>query len=157
MDKLESAELDDLPIVIKFLLQTVEPDTVGDVIETLRQNLDFKSISRLQRSSKSKTKVVSQTPEVLILGNTQDYILKGCKCGSLLTDRHFSTLSKHRRAQNWNPVSKICDRRMVQGAGRYPQAGSCLLLAIDQYEMAFFYANSHFYWCDPSIEPPQSY
>lgn len=68
MDKLESAELDDLPVVIKFLLQTVEPDTVGDVIETLRQNLDFKSISRLQRSSKSKKKAVSQTPEVLILG-----------------------------------------------------------------------------------------
>src|ERR1700743_1635914 len=73
MDKLESAELDDLPVVIKFLLQTVELDTVGDVIGTLRQTLDFKSISRLQRSSKSMKKAVSQTPEVLILGMAHSF------------------------------------------------------------------------------------
>ena len=71
MDKLESAELDDLPIVIKFLLQTVEPDTVGDVIETIRANLDFGSINKLQKNSNKKTskkRTSNQTPEVLILG-----------------------------------------------------------------------------------------
>lgn len=70
MNKLISAELDDLPIVIKFLLQTVEPDNVGDVIETIRQKLDFRSINKLQKSSRTKSKKVSlnQTPEVLILG-----------------------------------------------------------------------------------------
>jgi len=66
MNKLESAELDDLPVVIKFLLQTVEPDTVDDVIGTIRSNLDFRSISKLQKNSKHRTS--SQTPEVLILG-----------------------------------------------------------------------------------------
>jgi hypothetical protein len=66
MDKLESAELDDLPVVIKFLLQTVEPDTVEDVINTIRNNLDFRSINKLQKNSKRRT--VTQSPEVLILG-----------------------------------------------------------------------------------------
>ncbi|KAG0082666.1 Fanconi anemia group D2 protein, partial [Podila epicladia] len=88
MDKLESAELDDLPIVIKFLLQTVEPDTVGEVIETLRQNLDFKSISRLQRSSKSKKKMVSQTPEVLIL----DALKTGIRFQKFVTDAWYKAL-----------------------------------------------------------------
>ncbi|KAF9376855.1 Fanconi anemia group D2 protein, partial [Podila verticillata] len=88
MDKLESAELDDLPVVIKFLLQTVEPDTVGDVIGTLRQTLDFKSISRLQRSSKSRRKVVSQTPEVLIL----DALKTGIRFQKFVTDAWFKAL-----------------------------------------------------------------
>jgi Fanconi anemia group D2 protein len=70
MDKLISAELDDLPVVIKFLLQTVEPENVGEVIETIRQKLDFRSINKLQKSSRIKTKkiAINQTPEVLILG-----------------------------------------------------------------------------------------
>lgn len=70
MDKLDSAELDDLPIVIKFLLQTVEPDTVGDAIETIRNNLDFGSINQLQKNSKQtiQKRTANQTPEVLILG-----------------------------------------------------------------------------------------
>jgi Fanconi anemia group D2 protein len=72
MDKLVSAELDDLPIVIKFLLQTVEPENVGDVIETIRMKLDFRSINKLQKSSRTKTKkaATNQTPEVLILGKS---------------------------------------------------------------------------------------
>ena len=56
----------DLPVVIKFLLQTVEPDTVEDVIKTIRTNLDFRSINKLQKSSKQKSTM--QSPEVLILG-----------------------------------------------------------------------------------------
>lgn len=68
MNKLESAELEDLPVVIKFLLQTVEPDTVDDVISTIRNNLDFRSISKLQK--KSKHRAATHTPEVLILGKS---------------------------------------------------------------------------------------
>lgn len=78
MDKLESAELDDLPIVIKFLLQTVEPDTVGDAIETIRSNLDFGSINKLQKNSRqtAQKRASNQTPEVLILG-TSDLCTNG--------------------------------------------------------------------------------
>ena len=78
MDKLVSAELDDLPVVVKFLLQTVEPENVGEVIETIRQKLDFRSINKLQKTSRSKPKkvTVNQTPEVLILGIHWDLSLQ---------------------------------------------------------------------------------
>lgn len=87
MNKLVSAELDDLPVVIKFLLQTVEPDNVGDVIETIRQKLDFRSINKLQKSSRTKSRKVSinQTPEVLILGKPWSCYKDAVKrCGQIL-------------------------------------------------------------------------
>ncbi|KAF9963205.1 Fanconi anemia group D2 protein [Modicella reniformis] len=95
MDKLDSAELDDLPIVIKFLLQTVEPDTVGDAIETIRNNLDFDSINKLQKNSKHAAlkKTMNQTPEVLIL----DSLKTGIKFQKFVTDawnRELSAISK---------------------------------------------------------------
>ncbi|KAF9082104.1 Fanconi anemia group D2 protein [Mortierella sp. AD031] len=91
MDKLISAELDDLPIVIKFLLQTVEPDNVGEVIETIRQKLDFRSINKLQKNSKAKSKKVSvnQTPEVLIL----DALKTGIRFQKFVTDAWFKALA----------------------------------------------------------------
>ncbi|KAF9105210.1 Fanconi anemia group D2 protein [Mortierella sp. AM989] len=90
MDKLESAELEDLPIVIKFLLQTVEPDTVEEVIETIRTNLDFESINKLQRNSKqkSKLKAPNQTPEVLIL----DALKSGIRFQKFVTDAWYKAL-----------------------------------------------------------------
>ncbi|KAG9064770.1 Fanconi anemia group D2 protein [Linnemannia hyalina] len=90
MNKLISAELDDLPIVIKFLLQTVEPDNVGDVIETIRQKLDFRSINKLQKSSRTKSKKVSinQTPEVLIL----DALKIGIRFQKFVMDAWFKAL-----------------------------------------------------------------
>ncbi|KAF9198259.1 Fanconi anemia group D2 protein [Haplosporangium sp. Z 27] len=90
MDKLESAELDDLPIVIKFLLQTVEADTVGEVIETIRANLDFESINKLQKNSKqkSKSRTPSQTPEVLIL----DALRSGIRFQKFVTDAWYKAL-----------------------------------------------------------------
>ncbi|KAF9341448.1 Fanconi anemia group D2 protein [Linnemannia elongata] len=91
MNKLISAELDDLPIVIKFLLQTVEPDNVGDVIETIRQKLDFRSINKLQKSSRSKLKKASanQTPEVLIL----DALKIGIRFQKFVMDAWFKALA----------------------------------------------------------------
>ncbi|KAK3837824.1 MAG: Fanconi anemia protein FANCD2 [Linnemannia elongata] len=91
MNKLVSAELDDLPVVIKFLLQTVEPDNVGDVIETIRQKLDFRSINKLQKSSRTKSRKVSinQTPEVLIL----DALKIGIRFQKFVMDAWFKALS----------------------------------------------------------------
>ncbi|KAF9997114.1 Fanconi anemia group D2 protein [Entomortierella chlamydospora] len=90
LDKLESAELEDLPVVIKFLLQTVEPDTVGEVIETIRANLDFESINKLQKSSKqkSKSRAPNQTPEVLIL----DALKSGIRFQKFVTDAWYKAL-----------------------------------------------------------------
>ncbi|KAF9132558.1 Fanconi anemia group D2 protein [Mortierella sp. 14UC] len=91
MDKLISAELDDLPVVIKFLLQTVEPEIVGEVIETIRQKLDFRSINKLQRSSRTKTTkvAVNQTPEVLIL----DALKTGIRFQKFVMDAWFKALA----------------------------------------------------------------
>ncbi|KAF9181157.1 Fanconi anemia group D2 protein [Haplosporangium sp. Z 11] len=90
LDKLESAELDDLPVVIKFLLQTVEPDTVEEMIETIRSNLDFPSINMLQKKSKnSKQNVVNQTPEVLIL----DALKTGIRFQKFVTDAWYKALA----------------------------------------------------------------
>ncbi|KAG0320044.1 Fanconi anemia group D2 protein [Linnemannia gamsii] len=86
-----SAELDDLPIVIKFLLQTVEPENVGDVIETIRMKLDFRSINKLQKSSRTKTKkaATNQTPEVLIL----DALKTGIRFQKFVMDAWFKALA----------------------------------------------------------------
>ncbi|KAF8943507.1 Fanconi anemia group D2 protein [Haplosporangium gracile] len=91
MDKLISAELDDLPIVIKFLLQTVEPENVGEVIETIRQKLDFRSINKLQRGSRTKSKkvAINQTPEVLIL----DALKTGIRFQKFVMDAWFKALA----------------------------------------------------------------
>ncbi|KAF9150212.1 Fanconi anemia group D2 protein [Linnemannia schmuckeri] len=91
MDKLISAELDDLPIVIKFLLQTVEPENVGEVIETIRQKLDFRSINKLQKNSRTKSKkvAINQTPEVLIL----DALKTGIRFQKFVMDAWFKALA----------------------------------------------------------------
>ncbi|KAI8351968.1 Fanconi anaemia protein FANCD2 [Mortierella sp. GBAus27b] len=91
MDKLESADLDDLPIVLKFLLQTVEQDTVGDAIETIRSNLDFSSINKLQKNNNqaAQKRTANQTPEVLIL----DSLKTGIKFQKFVTDAWYRALS----------------------------------------------------------------
>ncbi|CAG8433679.1 11261_t:CDS:10 [Ambispora gerdemannii] len=70
IERLESADLADLPIVLKFLLQFVTPDDVEDVIQSIRKKLDFRSIGKLQemnKQSKSFGKSKKENmPETLI-------------------------------------------------------------------------------------------
>ncbi|KAG0303191.1 Fanconi anemia group D2 protein [Dissophora globulifera] len=90
LDKLASAELDELPVVIKFLLQTVEPNTVEDVIEAIRSNLDFGSINRLQKNLNkgSKKRASNQTPEVLIV----DALKTGIRFQKFVTDAWYKAI-----------------------------------------------------------------
>ncbi|KAG9294638.1 hypothetical protein G9A89_008117 [Geosiphon pyriformis] len=72
VDKLESADLADLPIVVKFLLQTVTPDDVQEVIQKIRRKLDFRTIGKAQNESLNYSKRAGkakkeQMPEALIL------------------------------------------------------------------------------------------
>ncbi|KAF9359265.1 Fanconi anemia group D2 protein [Mortierella sp. AD094] len=69
---------------------TVEPDTVGEVIETIRANLDFESINKLQKNSKQKSKLraPNQTPEVLIL----DALKSGIRFQKFVTDAWYKAL-----------------------------------------------------------------
>ncbi|ORX90317.1 hypothetical protein K493DRAFT_356944 [Basidiobolus meristosporus CBS 931.73] len=74
IDRLESADLDDLPIMIKFLLQSVDADNAQYVIGRIRSKLDLKSIYRLrddklfsQSTSSKAAQKTKKIPETLIL------------------------------------------------------------------------------------------
>ncbi|KAF9581589.1 Fanconi anemia group D2 protein [Lunasporangiospora selenospora] len=88
VSKLESAELDDLPIVIKFLLQTVEPDTVGDMIETIRSNLDLRSIVKLRKNQKARAKDTNMTSEILVI----DALKTGIRFQKFVADAWYKAL-----------------------------------------------------------------
>ena len=49
LERLESAEIDDLATIVKFLLQTVTPTTIDMVVYGIRQKLDFRSLGKLQQ------------------------------------------------------------------------------------------------------------
>ncbi|CAG8500289.1 20390_t:CDS:10, partial [Cetraspora pellucida] len=70
-DRLESADLDDLAVVVKFLLQTSIPDDAYNVVQQIREKVDFHSIGKLQgealNSKKHQKKKKEQIPEALIL------------------------------------------------------------------------------------------
>ncbi|RIB11525.1 Fanconi anaemia protein FANCD2 [Gigaspora rosea] len=70
-DRLESADLDDLAVVVKFLLQTSSPDDAYNVVQQIREKVDFHSIGELQNealnSKKHQKRKKEQIPEALIL------------------------------------------------------------------------------------------
>jgi Fanconi anemia group D2 protein len=66
LDRLESAELDDLAIIVKFMLQTVTPNSIDLVIYGIRQKLDFRSLGKLQQQQQQQQSR-KNTPVALIL------------------------------------------------------------------------------------------
>ncbi|KAI8384781.1 Fanconi anaemia protein FANCD2 [Radiomyces spectabilis] len=78
LERLESAELDDLAVIVKFLLQTATPHTIDEVIYGIRHNLDFYSLGKLKQNEfqsltstttirSRKSDANAQAPEALIL------------------------------------------------------------------------------------------
>ncbi|KAI7866437.1 Fanconi anaemia protein FANCD2 [Spinellus fusiger] len=78
LDRLESAEVDDLAILVKFLLQVVTAQTVDKVISGIRKKLDFRTLGKVQQiqllhstmGSSQKTHpsdTIKNSPEALIL------------------------------------------------------------------------------------------
>ncbi|KAI8065297.1 Fanconi anaemia protein FancD2 nuclease-domain-containing protein [Gongronella butleri] len=73
MEGLPAAEVDDLAVMIKFLLQTVTQSTVDLTIVDLRQNMDFRTLVRLQNAATRRNQgtqqgtAPQQYPEALIL------------------------------------------------------------------------------------------
>ena len=63
LERLESAKVDDLAIIVKFLLQTATPTTIDMVVYGIRQKLDFRSLGK-SHQHQQQTK---QVPEALIL------------------------------------------------------------------------------------------
>ncbi|CAO3636846.1 unnamed protein product [Mucor hiemalis] len=73
LERLESAELDDLAVIVKFLLQTASPIAIDSIVYGIRQNLDFRALGKVQQqqqqqqSSQLQRRYAKQPPEALIL------------------------------------------------------------------------------------------
>ncbi|RHZ86697.1 hypothetical protein Glove_46g140 [Diversispora epigaea] len=84
--RLESADLDDLPIIVKFLLQTSSPNDAENVVRQIREKVDFHSIGKLQNELKNsklhQKKKKELMPEALIL----DSIKKGINIHKFVTN-----------------------------------------------------------------------
>ncbi|ORZ16363.1 Fanconi anaemia protein FancD2 nuclease-domain-containing protein [Absidia repens] len=71
LERLQSAEVDDLAVIIKFLLQTVTPHTIDMTILDIRQKLDLRALGKVQQSntppSSKHPEQSGPSPEALIL------------------------------------------------------------------------------------------
>lgn len=65
LDRLESAKLADLAVIVKFMLQTVTPSTIDAVVYGIRQKLDFRSLGKVQNNAGTHNK--KEAPEALIV------------------------------------------------------------------------------------------
>ncbi|CAI2178598.1 17603_t:CDS:10 [Funneliformis geosporum] len=77
-DRLESADLEDLPLVVKFLLQTATSEDANEIVRQIREKVDFRSIGRLQseasQSKRNQKKKKEDIPESLILDSIKNGI-----------------------------------------------------------------------------------
>jgi Fanconi anemia group D2 protein len=67
LDRLESAELDDLAVIVKFMLQTVTPSTIDMVVYGIRQKLDFRTLGKIQQQTSTQRAKTKDASEALIL------------------------------------------------------------------------------------------
>ncbi|KAJ1972622.1 hypothetical protein H4R35_004571 [Dimargaris xerosporica] len=68
LERLRSADTDDLPVMLKFLFQTVVPDDTAQLISRIRKNLDLASVMHQSvRASSPCLSTGNQRPEMLIL------------------------------------------------------------------------------------------
>lgn len=67
LERLESAELDNLAVIIKFLLHTATPSTIDFVILGIRQKLDFRALNKIQATQQATQRSIKNSPEALIL------------------------------------------------------------------------------------------
>ncbi|CAG8586282.1 6722_t:CDS:10 [Funneliformis caledonium] len=77
-DRLDSADLEDLPLVVKFLLQTATSEDANEIVRQIREKVDFRSIGRLQneasQSKRNQKKKKENIPESLILDSIKNGI-----------------------------------------------------------------------------------
>ncbi|KAK9719617.1 hypothetical protein K7432_004683 [Basidiobolus ranarum] len=110
INRLESADLDDLPIMIKFLLQSVDVDNAQYVIGRIRSKLDLKSIYRLrddrlfsQSTSTRSTQKVRKMPETLIL----ESLRSGLQFNKMLRDVWLKVISEIGDDQDYQLIDFI--------------------------------------------------
>ncbi|KAI8320149.1 hypothetical protein GQ54DRAFT_278315, partial [Martensiomyces pterosporus] len=82
-----SAEPADLPVMVKFLLQSVTPETAAPTIQRIRRRLDLDSVVIASRQVSNSAD--DQTPDVLIF----DVISTCLRCHKHLRDAWLKTIS----------------------------------------------------------------
>ncbi|GAN01786.1 Fanconi anemia, complementation group D2 isoform X2 [Mucor ambiguus] len=94
LDRLESANLDDLAVIIKFMLQTVTPMTIDQVVWGIRQKLNFRSLGKSSSGGDNNhrqsttTKPSTMAPEALIL----ESIKMGLQFHKFVCDSWFKSI-----------------------------------------------------------------
>ncbi|KAI9258492.1 Fanconi anemia protein FancD2 nuclease-domain-containing protein [Sporodiniella umbellata] len=82
LDRLESAELDDLAVILRFLLQTVTPTTADMVITGIRHKLDFRTLGKIQELNGSQRQNQQRhTPGSSAKDAPESLILESIKVG----------------------------------------------------------------------------
>ncbi|KAG2226033.1 hypothetical protein INT45_002499 [Circinella minor] len=99
LDRLESAELDDLAVIIKFLLHTAKPHNIDIVIHGIRDKLDFRSLGK--SAMPNTTRKVKQSPEALII----ESIKLGLQFHKFVCDAWVKSIT----ALQTKPAHKIID------------------------------------------------
>ncbi|KAL1918025.1 uncharacterized protein VTP21DRAFT_3291 [Calcarisporiella thermophila] len=102
IDRLRSADLDSLPVVIKVLLQTCTPENAQEVVRRMRNAFDINSISQIQQETslrfvsqltQRRKMKPDQVPEALIL----DAIKTGVRFHKFVYDAWFRVISENNR------------------------------------------------------------
>lgn len=93
LDRLESAKLDDLAVIIKFMLQTVTPMTIDQIVWGIRQKLNFRSFGKSSSSNgdsnrQTSSKPTAMAPEALIL----ESIKMGLQFHKFVCDSWFKSI-----------------------------------------------------------------
>ncbi|KAK4518683.1 uncharacterized protein ATC70_008905 [Mucor velutinosus] len=90
LDRLESANLDDLAVMIKFMLQTVTPMTIDQVVWGIRQKLDFRSFGKTFSGDNNRqpNKPTAMAPEAFIL----ESIKMGLQFHKFVCDSWFKSI-----------------------------------------------------------------
>jgi Fanconi anemia group D2 protein len=63
LDKLSTADLESLPLMVKYILETATPQTIEVIIFKMRERLDFRDLEVAQRQLPE-----TNVPLALILG-----------------------------------------------------------------------------------------
>lgn len=75
LDKLSTADLESLPLMVKYILETATPQTIEVIIFKMRERLDFRDLEVAQRQLPE-----TNVPLALILGKEKYIFIESSFC-----------------------------------------------------------------------------
>ncbi|KAI8982985.1 Fanconi anaemia protein FANCD2 [Pilobolus umbonatus] len=144
IDRLELADIDDLAIIVKFMLQTVTQQTIDLVIAGIRDKLDFRALGKLQQidnnySSQRKAFKVIDILVIIILYSMpstkkkiEQIVKKKMTMGCITTQLLQETIVEHANglSKYWNTILALAE---------------CLLRSSQQNSLLASCANTLYY------------